>query len=108
MKDDLVITEANKVAMCVSCLVADALKYCEKCAFKTGRAVRAVHLETLKLSVEEREKFWDTLPEPLWDAYWEYAFAKETVRPGKYSRRPQKVFSLEEECLAEAAAGCNQ
>lgn len=59
---------------------------CPNCPLKIGMAVREVHLYSLKLDIVEAEKFWETLPSALWEAYWDYAFKKayESVKRGQY------------------------
>jgi len=69
------------VEICVMCTLADSMKPCLQgciCPFSIGRAVREVHNKTLSLSgdVPALERFWETLPGWLWEAYWNYAFKR--------------------------------
>ena len=72
-------TQKECVQLCVMCTLADAMKMCQLCPFSIGRAVRMVHLRTLAIEDSlERERFWQTLNEKLWDAYLDY-LTPETV-----------------------------
>lgn len=71
--------EYTKVALCVSCNLADAMKHCELCPLRIGLPLRAVHHTALKLDDVRREEFWSSIPAPLWDQYVDYL--KE---PGSY------------------------
>jgi hypothetical protein len=109
-------SEKEIIALCVCCTLATSMMPCTNnrpCPFAVGRAVRAVHIETMRLQAYKDtddpsvvERFWETLPEWLWKAYYQYAFADADIKQTREHFVKLEKFSLQEERQAEAMAGC--
>lgn len=114
MNDRELTLQQEHIGNCVSCSLAEAMKDCNNCSFRIGLAVRKIYWEIKRLEAEYPddtddpsviERFTDQIPQRIWDAYCDYQ-KKCWMAERRLEHSRKRIFTLEEERLAEAVAGC--